>query len=152
MGVWWIPALAGGRASFFHALSSFVGVLCAASRRWWLSEDEIRFSPPSPHSVGVLASSKIVWRFFSGGSRGSRSAFVFGGSCLRTSVFFYRLDLSDLRFSSSAAVAILVRWSYEALARDFPTVYYNKVCPAPAREGRRRRCSFGLLLVLSVLP
>ena len=48
----------------------------------------------------------------------------------------YKYDLSDLQLSSLAMVAALVCWSFEALARRLPTVYYNKVCPAPAMEGR----------------
>ena len=48
----------------------------------------------------------------------------------------YRLDPSDVHISSSAVVAILVRWSMGLLHDDSPTVYYNKVCPALMREGQ----------------
>jgi hypothetical protein len=39
----------------------------------------------------------------------------------------FGLDPSNLRYSSSAAVAVLVRWSYEALARRFPDCLLQQV-------------------------
>lgn len=48
----------------------------------------------------------------------------------------FRLDPSNLRVSSSVVVAVLVCWSLGPWHDDFPTIYYNKFCPAPAREGR----------------
>ena len=83
-----------------------------------------------------LASSKGVWRCVSGESRNIRSMVVFGGSTQIRSLFVFvscvfGLDPSDINFSSSTAVAILLRRSYGALV-----VCYNKLCPAPAREGR----------------
>ena len=46
---------------------------------------------------------------------------------LRSRVF--GLDLFDLRYSSSAADAVLVRWSYEALARRLPDCLLQQVVP-----------------------
>ena len=39
------------------------------------------------------------------------------------------MDLSDPRYSSSAAVAVLVRWSYGALARRLPDCLLQQVLP-----------------------
>ena len=111
-----------------------VCVLLRKARRRWLPEDGIKVFPSSPRSGG--ASSTVggrvevcLWRIY------------FWWICsdlvvvrLRSCVF--GLDLSDLRYSSSAAVAVLVRWSYGALARRLPTVYYNKLCQTPVMEGR----------------
>ena len=52
---------------------------------------------------------------------------LFRTSCLRSRVF--GLDLSDLRYSSSAAIAVLVRWSYGALARRLPDCLLQQVVP-----------------------
>ena len=41
----------------------------------------------------------------------------------------YKLDTPDLRFSSSAGLAVLVRWSYGALARRFPNLLLKHVLP-----------------------
>ena len=98
--------------------------------------DEINVSPPSPCS---LDASSIV---------GGRVEVCLRRICiwwicsdlfivrLRPRVF--RQDPFDLH-SLSAAVAVLVRWLYGALARQLPDCLlqvYNNVCPAPAREGR----------------
>ena len=48
----------------------------------------------------------------------------------------FRLDPSDLHYSSSAAVVVLLRWSDGALARRLPDCLLQQVLPAPAREGR----------------
>ena len=47
----------------------------------------------------------------------------------------YRPVSSDLCLSSLTMVAALMRWSFEALARRLPSVYYNKLYLTPAREG-----------------
>jgi hypothetical protein len=103
MGARWIQSLADGRAPFLDGSLSFVRVcvLLRKARRRCLPEDGIRFSPSSPRPGGASSIVGGVWRCVSGGS-------IFGGS--------------DLRYTSSAAVVVLVRWSYGALA--------------PAREGR----------------
>ena len=79
-----------------------------------------------------LASSEGVWRCVSGGSRGIRSAFVFGGStwiwpslaCVHVSS-----DPSILRFSSSTAIAVLVCWFCWALARRLPDCLLHQGLP-----------------------
>jgi hypothetical protein len=55
MAAWWISALAGGRALFSVVSSRFVRVcvLLRKTRRRWLPEDGIRFSPLSPRPDGV---------------------------------------------------------------------------------------------------
>ena len=117
MATRWISALVGGRALFSVVPSRFVRVcvLLRKTRRWRLSEDGIKVSPPSPRSGDV---SSII------GGRVEvclRRIYLWWicsdlvGIRLRSSVF--ELDLSDLRYSSSATVAVLVRWSYVALAR-----------------------------------
>ena len=46
-----------------------------------------------------------------------------------------RLDSSDLRFSSTAVVAVLVRWSYGALARRLPDCLLQQVVPDSGKGG-----------------
>jgi hypothetical protein len=72
-------------------------------RRWQLTKDGIRFSRPSPYSSGVSSivggHLEVCLRWMS----------LFGLlRCNRTS----RPDPSDVRYSSLAAVVVLVRWSY----------------------------------------
>ena len=102
-----IPTLAGGRAPFLSVSSSFVRVcvLLRKTRRWQLSEDGIRFSPSNPCFGGA---SSIV---------GGRVEV-----CLQhihlwwiCSDIVFVLDPSDLCYSSTAVVAVLMRSSYEAL-------------------------------------
>ena len=118
MGARWISARAGGRAPFLVVSFSFarVCVLLRKTRQRRLPEDEIKVFSPSPRS-------------------GSASSIVGGRVevCLRLIYLWwicsdlvvvrlrsrvFGLDLSDLRYSSSAAVVVvLVRWSYRGLAR-----------------------------------
>ena len=143
MGAWRIPALAGGRAPFLDAFLSFVRV-CAMlkkMRRRCLLEDGIRSSPPSPCPGDVssiverrveVCLRRISWDPVSVCLRWIQLDPVF----VRLCVSVCRLDPSGLCFSSSAAVAVLVRRSCGALARDFPTVYNNNVCLDPMWKGR----------------
>ena len=136
MEAWWIPALAGGRAPFFHTLLSFVRVcvLLREARRRRLSADEIRFSPPCPRSDSV---SSII-----GGRMKVCLQWILRdsvGVCLRwihVDLVFVRLcscvyilDPSDLRFSSTATDVVLVRWSYGALARRLPDCLLQQGLP-----------------------
>ena len=47
----------------------------------------------------------------------------------------YRLDPSDLRFSSSATDVVLVHWSYGALARRLPDCLLQQVVPGSGDGG-----------------
>ena len=108
---------------FFSCLVRVCVMLRKAGRRR-LPEDGIKVSPPSPHSGG--ASSIVggcvevclricLWWIFS-------DLFVV---CLCLCVF--RLDPSDLHYSSSTAVAVLVRLFYRALARRLPDCLLQQI-------------------------
>ena len=117
MAARWIPALTGVRAPFLIVSSTFVRVcvLLRKTRRWRLPEDGIRFSPPSPRPDGV---SSIVGGRVEMCLRRIYPWWICSDLAvvrLRSCVF--RLDPSDLRYSLWVAVAVLVRWSYGALAR-----------------------------------
>ena len=151
MAARWIPALAGGRAMFLYVHSSFVRVcvLLRKTRRRRLSEDGIRFSPPSPRPGGV---SSIV---------GGRVEVCLRRICpwwicsdlvvvrLRSCVF--RLDPSDLRYSSTAAVAVLLCWSYGALARRLPDCLLQQVLPGSGEGGAMTAARLRLASVLVVV-
>ena len=68
---------------------------------------------------------------------------------LRSCVF--GLDLSDLRYSSSASVAVLVRWSYGTLARRLHDCLVQEVVPdsgdGGAMTAARPRLASVLVLV-----
>ena len=117
MGARWILPRAGGRAPFSVVFSCLVRVciMLRKVRRRRLPEDGIKVSPPSPRSGGA---SSIV----GGRVEVCLRRIYLWWICsdlvvvrLRSCVF--GLNPFNLRYSSSAAVAILVRWSYEALAR-----------------------------------
>ena len=117
MGVRWISARAGRRAPFLVAFFSFVKVcvLLRKIRRRPLPGDGIKVSPPSPCSSG--ASSTVggrvevcLWRIYLWWICSDLVV-------VRLCSFVFELNPSGLRHSSSAAIAVLVRWSYEALAR-----------------------------------
>ena len=112
----WILPRAGGRASFLVVSFNFVRVcvLLRKTKRRWFSEDGIKVSPPSPRFSGA---SSIV------GGRVEvclRRIYLWWicsdlvGVRLRSCVF--GLDPSNLCYSSSAAIVVLVRWSYGAFA------------------------------------
>ena len=60
----------------------------------------------------------------------------------------FRLDPFDLRYSSSATVVVLVRWSYRALARRLPDCLLQQVVPD---FGDGRVMTAGRLRLASVL-
>ena len=68
---------------------------------------------------------------------------------LRSRVF--GLDLSDLRYSSSAAVAVLVRWSYGALARRLPDCLLQQGLPGSGEGGAMTAARLRLASVLVVV-
>ena len=60
----------------------------------------------------------------------------------------YRLDPSDVTFSSMLAVVVLVRWSYGALARRLPDCLLQQVVPD---SGEGRAMTAARLRLVSVL-
>ena len=63
----------------------------------------------------------------------------------------FGLDLSDLRYSSSAAIAVLVRWSYGALARRLPDCLLQQVVPGSGDGGAMTAARLRLASVLVVV-
>ena len=68
---------------------------------------------------------------------------------LRSCVF--RLDPFDLRYSSSTAVAVLVRWSYGTLARRLPDCLLQHVLPGSDEGGTMTAARLWLASVLVVI-
>ena len=68
------------------------------------------------------------------------------GSGLCSCVF--KLDLSDLKFSSSAAVAVLGRWSCGTLARRLPDCLLQQVVPDSGERGAMTAARLRLAPVL----
>ena len=60
----------------------------------------------------------------------------------------FRLVLSDLRYSSSKAVAVLVRWFYGTLARRLPDRLLQQVVPGSGDGGAMTAARLRLALVL----
>ena len=54
---------------------------------------------------------------------------------IRLCSYVYNLDLSKLCFSSSATVAVLVRWSFGILARRLPDCLLQQGLPASGVRG-----------------
>ena len=129
MGAQWISARAGGRAPVLVVSFSFgsICVLLRKTRRRRLPEDGIKVSPPSPCSGG--ASSTVGGRV----EVCLRRIYLWWICSylvvvrLRSCVF--GLNPSNLRYSSSAVVAVLVRWSYGALARRLSDCLLQQVVP-----------------------
>ncbi|XBI38598.1 hypothetical protein VPH35_123570 [Triticum aestivum] len=109
MGAWWILARAGGRAPLLVVSLNFVRVcvLLRKTRRWQLPEDGINVSPPSPRSDGA---SSIVGGRVEVCLRRIYPRWICSDLVVvRLCSCVFRLDPFDLRYSSSAAVAVLVR-------------------------------------------
>ena len=135
MGARWILSRTGGRAPFFVVSFSFVRicVLLRKTRRRRLLEDGIKVSPPSPRSGGA---SSIV----GGRVEVFLQQIYLWWICsdlvvvrLRSCVF--ELDPSDLCYSSSAVVVVLMRWSYGALARRLPDCLLQQGLPGFGEGG-----------------
>ena len=62
-----------------------------------------------------------------------------------------RLDSSDLKFSSSAALAIMGRWSYGTLARRLSDCILQQVVPGFGEGGAMTAARLRLTLVLVVV-
>ena len=63
----------------------------------------------------------------------------------------FRLDPSDLRFSSSAVVVVLLRWSYGALARRLPDCLLQQGLPSSNEGGTMTAAHLWLAPVLVVV-
>ena len=61
------------------------------------------------------------------------------------------MDPSDLCYSSSAAIAVLVRWSYAALARRLPDCLLQQVVPDSDDGGAMTAARLRLASVLVVV-
>ena len=133
--MWWILAFTGGRAPILVVLLSFVRV-CLLCRKmgWWLfREDGIKVSPPSPHPDDV---SSIIGRRVEVCFRRIHSWWICSDLVVVYLYFcVFKLDPSDLRSSSMAAVAVLVCWFHGALARRLPDCLLQQVLPGSDEEG-----------------
>ena len=102
--------------------------------RWrWLFEDGIRFSPSSPHPGGA---SSIIGGRVEMCLRRIYPWWIFSDLIvvrLRSCVL--RLSPFVLRYSSMAAVAVLVCWSNGALARRLPDCLLQQVLPDSGEGG-----------------
>ena len=125
-----------------------VCVLFRKTRRGRLPEDGIKVSPPSPRSgdASCIVGGRVelclrricLWWICS-------DLFVVR---LRSCVF--RLDYFDLQ-SSSAAVAVLVRWFYGALARQLPDCLLQQGLPGSGEGGAMTAARLRLASVLVVV-
>ena len=132
---------------FFNLVRVYVLLRKVKRRR--LPEDGIKVSPPSPRSGGA---SSIV------GGRVEvclRQIYLWWICSdlvvvrLRSCVF--GLDPSDLRYFSSAAVAVLGCWSYGALARRLPDCLLQQVVPGSGDGGAMTAARLRLASVLVVV-
>ena len=131
LGPWGAVDLCKGRREGSVLVVSFsfarVYVLLRKTRRRRLPEDGIKVSPPSPRSddassivggcVEVCFRRIYLWWICSDLVVVRLRSCVFG------------LDFFDLRYSSSAVVAVLVRWSYGDLARRLTDCLLQQVVP-----------------------
>ena len=65
--------------------------------------------------------------------------------------YVFRLDPSDLNFTSSAAVVVLVRWSYGDLARRHHDSLLQQVVPSSGEGGAMTAALLRIVLVLVVV-
>ena len=151
MGARWILPRAGGRAPFSVVFSCLVRVciMLRKARRRRLPEDGIKVSPPSPRSGGT---SSIVGGLVEVCLRQIYLWWICSDLVvvrLRSCVF--GLNPSNLRYSSSAAVVVLVRWSYGALARRLPDCLLQQVVPDSGDGGVMTTARLRLASVLVVV-
>ena len=126
-----------------------VCVLLGKMRRQRLPEDGIKVSPPSPSSGGAFS---IVGGRVEVYLRRIYPRWICSDLvvvCLCWCVF--RLDPFDLCYSSSAAVAVLVRRSYGALARRLPDCLLQQVVPESDEGGAMTAAHLQLTSVLVVV-
>ena len=112
-------------------------------------EDGIRFSPPRSHSGGTSsitgARVEVCLRWIYLWWICSDLIVVRLRSCV------FGLDPSDLRYFSSAAVAVLGCWSYGALARRLPDCLLQQVVPGSGDGGAMTAARLRLASVLVVV-
>ena len=147
----WILARAGDRAPLLVVSFRFVRVCVLLRKTRWrrLPEDGIKVSPPSPRSGGA---SSIV---------GGRVEVCLGWIyprwicsdlvVVRLCSCVFRLDPFDLRYSSSTMVAVLVHWSYGALARRLPDCLLQQVVPDSGEGGVMTAACLRLVSVIVVV-
>ena len=112
-------------------------------------EDGIKVSPPSPRSGGAssIVGGRVevclrriyLWWIC--------SDLIVVRLCSRV----FGLNPSNLRYSSLAAVAVLVRWSYGALARRLPDCLLQQVVPDSGDGGAMTAARLRLASVLVVV-
>ena len=147
----WILARAGGRAPFLIVFFYFarVCVLLRKVRRGRLPEDGIKVSPPSPHSGGAP---KIIGGRVEVCLRRIYPRWICSDLIVvRLCLCVFGLDPFDLRYSSLAAVVVLVCWSYEALARQLPDCLLQQVMPDSGEGGVMTAARLRLASVLVVV-
>ena len=110
-----------------------VYVLFRKTRRRRLPEDGIKVSPPSPRFGDV---SSIVGGCVEVCLRRIYPRWICSDLIVvRLCSCVFRLDPFDLRYSPSATVVVLVRWSYGALARRLPDCLLQQVVPDSGEGG-----------------
>ena len=70
---------------------------------------------------------------------------------VRLCLCFFGLDPSDLRYSSSAAVVVLLRWSYGALAQRLPDYLLQQVLSGSDKGGATMAARLRLASVLAAV-
>ena len=124
-------------------------VLLRKTRRRRLSKDGIKVSPPSPCFGGA---SSIVGGHVEVCLRWIYPRWICSDLVVvRLCSCVFRLDPFDLRYSSSAAVAVLVRWSYGALARRLPDCLLQQVVPDSGEGGVMTAARLRLVSVIVVV-
>ena len=146
----WISTLAGGSVPSLDVPSSFVRVcvLLRKTRRWRLPEDGIKVFPPSPCSgdASCIVDGRVelclrricLWWICS-------DLFV-----VRFRSCVFRLDPFDLHYSS-AAVVVLMRWFYGALARRLSDCLLQQGLPGSSEGGAMTAARLRLASVLVVV-
>ena len=133
---------------FFQVLLG-VCILLRKTRRRRLSQDGITFSPSSPRSDGVFS---IVGGHVEVCLRRIYRLWICSHLIVvRLRLCFFWLDPSDLRYSSSAVVVVLLCWSYEALARRLPNCLLQQVLPGSGKGGAMTAARLWLVSVLVVV-
>ena len=156
MAAWWIPAVAGGRAPFSGASSSFVRVCVLLKKTRWrrLLEDGIRFSLSSPRPDGVSSivggRVEVCLRWISRDSVGGCLWWIrLDPVCVRLCSCVFRPDPFELKFSA-AAVAVLGRWSYKTLAQRLLNCLPQQIVPGSGEGGAMTAARLRLASVLVV--
>ena len=158
MVAWWFPVPAGGRApssQIFLCFARFC-VFLGEIRQRLFSEDGIRSLPPSlrsddvPSVVGGCVEVCLWWISSDLASmclRWIRLDPIF----VRLRLCVKKLDASDLSISSSAAVAVLVRWFSVAVARRLPDCLLQQDSPGSDHGGVMAAARLRLALVSIVI-